>query len=625
MTLSARKRKAQINKQFLHRVKKHNEETLMSVDQLGDELFNSFVEGAAEEIKKSPHLTSIAEKFSDIVVEFFNGVREGIDSELANIRAVSDTVNLSKAVIESSASGNEELLDALKDLKGELEGTNNELKDFNNTLKEQIKEAKEAARQATGDIIGASREYIKPKYGMAGKVGRFAVSMLDGIPGLEKFGLGSKYLEKYDERESWIRNQQKLDPSLSRKELKKNYKVVQQSITELKELENEKEILRRQGYSDEQIEKIGGYESKIQEKLKNIIPFDKRFEKYEKALRTTISEKELRTATIGSDLTTPEETSLEDLETQKKQLDEQEKQSKLLEEIAALLRKPFQAGADKNNKEQKEGGGLLDNLPGLDIDINGKKSPGRILKGAKGLLGAGATFLGRNSGAILKGGGALAVAGGLYEGYSTFNEAADKQQQSISDIESKVKEGLITKEEAEKQKEAVNQEATENKSGAVGKGIGAAAGGLAGMKAGALLGSMFGPIGTVVGGLAGGAIGSISGSSVGQNIGGFVGKGINFLTGKTETENKEQIIDPSTGNLVNKKEISVSEKVYNNTQKEEITIKEMGKEIGANIKVNVPPVVIPPQQEKVVPTPFSQIMKNNEPSISSYIRSRYAY
>ena len=625
MTLSARKRKAQINKQFLQRVKKHNEETLMSVDQLGDELFNSFVEGAAEEIKKSPHLTSIAEKFSDIVVEFFNGVREGIDSELANIRAVSDAVNLSKAVIESSASGNEELLDALKDLKGELEGTNNELKGFNNTLKEQIKEAKEAARQATGDITSASREYIKPKYGMAGKVGRFAVSMLDGIPGLEKFGLGSKYLEKYDERESWIRNQQKLDPSLSRKELKKNYKVVQQSITELKELENEKEILRRQGYSDEQIEKIGGYESKIQEKLKNIIPFDKRFEKYEKALRTTISEKELRTATKGSDLTTSEETSLEDLETQKKQLDEQEKQSKLLEEIAALLRKPFQAGADKNDKEQKEGGGLLDNLPGLDIDIIGKKSPGRILKGAKGLLGAGARFLGRNPGAILKGGGALAVAGGLYEGYSTFNEAADKQQQSISDIESKVKEGLITKEEAEKQKEAVNQEAIENKSGAVGKGIGAAAGGLAGMKAGALLGSMFGPIGTVVGGLAGGVIGSISGSSVGQNIGGFVGKGINFLTGKTETENKEQIIDPSTGNLVNKKEISVSEKVYNNTQKEEITIKEMGKEIGANIKVNVPPVVIPPQQEKVVPTPFSQIMKNNEPSISSYIRSRYAY
>ena len=233
--------------------------------------------------------------------------------------------------------------------------------------------------------------------------------------------------------------------------------------------------------------------------------------------------------------------------------------------------------------------------------------------------------MGRNSGAILKGGGALAVAGGLYEGYSAFNEAADKQQQSISDIESKVKEGLITKEEAEKQKEAVNREATENKSGAVGKGIGAAAGGLAGIKAGALLGSMFGPIGTVVGGLTGGVIGSISGSSVGQNIGGFVGKGINFLTGKTETENKEQIIDPSTGNLVNKKEISVSEKVYNNTQKEEITIKEMGKEIGANIKVNVPPVVIPPQQEKVVPTPFSQIMKNNEPSISSYIRSRYAY
>ena len=97
-----------------------------------------------------------------------------------------------------------------------------------------------------------------------------------------------------------------------------------------------------------------------------------------------------------------------------------------------------------NNKEQKEGGGLLDNLPGLDIDINGKKSPGRILKGAKGLLGACKTFLGRNPGAILKGlkgGGVLAVADGLYEGYSAYNEAADKQQQSISDIDSKVKEG----------------------------------------------------------------------------------------------------------------------------------------------------------------------------------------
>ena len=644
MAVSARKRKAQINKQFLEKVKKHNEETSVSIDELGDELFNSFVEGAAEEIKKSPHLTSIAEKFSDIVIEFFNGVREGIDSELANIRAVSDAVQISKTVIEGSASGNEELLDALKDLKGELEGTNNELKGFNNTLKEQIKEAKEAARQATGDITSASREYIKPKYGMAGKVGRFAVSMLDGIPGLEKFGLGSKYLEKYDERESWIRNQQKLDPSLSRKELKKNYKVVQQSITELKELENEKEILRRQGYSDEQIEKIGGYESKIQEKLKNIIPFDKRFEKYEKALRT---------ATIGSDLTTSEETSLEDLETQKKQLDEQEKQSKLLEEIAALLRKP--AGADKNNKEQKEGGGLLDNLPGLDIDINGKKSPrrtprrtpGRILNGVKGLFGTGAgSVFKKGTGSVINAGkgafsaaarfgaralpfaipGAIALAGinavdwaagkagvgdveideeqdninwqkmsgmeKLESGAARFIEKAGNFL-GLDNIANQARADRIEKETKyfeNKEKEvyqlAREKTKTENK-----KQI----------------------------------IGSISGSSVGQNIGGFVGKGINFLTGKTETENKEQIIDPSTGNLVNKKEISVSEKVYNNTQKEEITIKEMGKEIGANIKVNVPPVVIPPQQEKVVPTPFSQIMKNNEPSISSYIRSRYSY
>ena len=677
MAVSARKRKAQINKQFLEKVKKHNEETSVSIDELGDELFNSFVEGAAEEIKKSPHLTSIAEKFSDIVIEFFNGVREGIDSELANIRAVSDAVNLSKAVIESSASGNEELLDALKDIKSELEGTNNELKGFNNTLKEQIKEAKEAARQATGDITSASREYIKPKYGMAGKVGRFAVSMLDGIPGLEKFGLGSKYLEKYDERESWIRNQQKLDPSLSRKELKKNYKVVQQSITELKELENEKEILRRQGYSDEQIEKIGGYESKIQEKLKNIIPFDKRFEKYEKALRTatigsdlttseetsledletqkkqldeqekqsklleeidkryekyekalratisekalraTISEKALRTATIGSDLTTSEETSLEDLETQKKQLDEQEKQSKLLEEIAALLRKP--AGADKNNKEQKEGGGLLDNLPGLDIDINGKKSPrrtprrtpGRILNGVKGLFGTGAgSVFKKGTGSVINAGkGAFSAAARFGARALPFAIPGAIALAGINAVDWAAGKAGVGDVEIDEEQDNINWQKM--------SGMEKLESGAARFieKAGNFLG-----------------LDNIANQARADRIEKetkyFENKekeAYQLAREKTETENKEQIIDPSTGNLVNKKEISVSEKVYNNTQKEEITIKEMGKEIGANIKVNVPPVVIPPQQEKVVPTPFSQIMKNNEPSISSYIRSRYAY
>lgn len=133
------------------------------------------------------------------------------------------------------------------------------------------------------------------------------------------------------------------------------------------------------------------------------------------------------------------------------------------------------------------------------------------------------------------GGAVLSVAGGAYEGYTSYQEAQGKTDVATAEVKQLEASGAITKEEAAKRLKTIDDTDTENKGGAVGRGTGMAAGGIAGgiagAKVGAMLGSFVGPVGTVaggaIGGLAGGAIGAFSGSEVGQNIGGAIGIGYN--------------------------------------------------------------------------------------------------
>jgi hypothetical protein len=107
----------------------------------------------------------------------------------------------------------------------------------------------------------------------------------------------------------------------------------------------------------------------------------------------------------------------------------------------------------------------------------GGKPAGKPAGGAAGKLGKIGTI-----GKI--GGAALAVAGGAYTAYSGFSEASDEQEAQLANIEAKKKSGELTSDQAAAMTKQVNEQATEKKGGAIGKGTGMAAGGLAGMKLG---------------------------------------------------------------------------------------------------------------------------------------------
>ena len=112
---------------------------------------------------------------------------------------------------------------------------------------------------------------------------------------------------------------------------------------------------------------------------------------------------------------------------------------------------------------------------------------GKTGGGLKGAMGSASKFA--------KLGGA---AGAMIGGVSLYN--------SFGDINDKVKAGKMSEEEASKEK-----------TGAVGEVGGGMAGGIAGAAAGAAIGSVVPVIGTLIGGLIGGALGSYGGSSLGKS------------------------------------------------------------------------------------------------------------
>jgi len=150
---------------------------------------------------------------------------------------------------------------------------------------------------------------------------------------------------------------------------------------------------------------------------------------------------------------------------------------------------------------------------GLEDLLDGKGKSGSKPAGGKGVPAnrearLAAVAKGRaTQGALksLKGAGVVGALAGIVSAGS-----------DIMDINTKLKAGEISKEEASKQK-----------GGVVGEAAGGAAGGWGGAAAGAALGTMLLPgIGTVIGGLLGGAIGAFGGGAAGKAIGeGVMGPG----------------------------------------------------------------------------------------------------
>ena len=160
-------------------------------------------------------------------------------------------------------------------------------------------------------------------------------------------------------------------------------------------------------------------------------------------------------------------------------------------ELLSKIEENTRPGGIKKLKEPAEKGflaSLLDFFTNkFGSILTSALSMGKTL--ATGALGVGKSVLGKLGGSGMAGkvlGRTAAVAGGLYEGYTAWNEA-----------DSKVKSGEITE-----------RQGTVEKGGAVGKGLGTTGGALAGGKLGAIIGTAILPgVGTAVGGLAGGKFG----------------------------------------------------------------------------------------------------------------------
>lgn len=121
-----------------------------------------------------------------------------------------------------------------------------------------------------------------------------------------------------------------------------------------------------------------------------------------------------------------------------------------------------------------------------------------------------------------------AVGAGAYAGFQGFSAAGDKQEAAKEEIKAKVESGEITQGEAAQLTKNVDETATVEKGGAIGKGGGMAAGGAVGALKGAALGAAVGSVvpivGTVIGGAIGAGLGAVGGSFLGGKAGEFIGE-----------------------------------------------------------------------------------------------------
>ena len=178
----------------------------------------------------------------------------------------------------------------------------------------------------------------------------------------------------------------------------------------------------------------------------------------------------------------------------------------------------------------EEGGGF-----GLGDMLGGAGRLGKIAKTAgKGLMGG----LKTAGGFLMKRAGPLAaiasVGAGAYAGYKAFSAAGDKQDAAKEEIQQKLESGEINEGEAAQLTKKVDETATVEKGGAVGKGVGMAGGGalgaLKGAAAGAAIGSVVPVVGTVIGGAIGAGLGAVGGSWLGGKGGEWVGEKAGQLT-----------------------------------------------------------------------------------------------
>ena len=466
-----------------------------------------------------------------------------------HVSALDETSKQVKDLQQAQAKDNEKIIGSLTDATGN--GLNsNVIKLFKEIQKVAVAVEK---RSITADEAGkitteatGRRQFntLKPRVDSIKEGAKDFFTMRGFLDktGIVKRGSGgilSEYLDRNEAKKKYVDQRMKTKGTTfgSRETFAKQFDSQQAIQYDINKNEKEIKNLRENGATDIGLKRSGLLDKRAQlaTNLAKVDPsvrpegFDPKTGKIKEAKPETAVEQQNKSksakvipftgggseapASLGS-----EENMLE----QNRMISEQSELLKKIEENTRGLKGPAGAAPAAAAAAEESGGfGLTDML--------GKGRLGKIAKTAGRGLMSGARAAG---GFLMKRAGPLAavaaVGAGAYEGYQGYNAASDKQDAAKEDIKAKVESGEITQGEANKLEKQVDETATVEKGGAVGKGtgmaIGGAAGALKGAAVGAAIGSVVPIVGTVVGGAIGATVGAIGGSYLGGKGGEWLGK-----------------------------------------------------------------------------------------------------
>ena len=570
---SVRKIKSRLNKARLKQLKNKNVDY---TSQITEELVDATKDGIIDELRTNEAFKGIGDSFSSILKEFIEGYREGILNELRQIeketgKSASELFQISEvASIGSSKVSAEDPLQELIDINKE---SKEQLERLNETLSTpQVPNTPTISSIDLSARIRSSKNYTAPQLSLAQKVGQFGISTLFGAMGLGDFA--ERKIKQYNERLNFIQIQKKLNPELSIKQIKQNYKDVKKGTKQLNALEDRISSLKQDGYSEDQIRKLGLYDER-DTLVKNISSKDERFRP----------------------LLQNEEQQLEAQVQLEKNNQLQKDQIDLLEQIKNIL-------LDKNKKTQEQeesssnisfpipGAGLIKNIGSIF-----KKKTGSVINAGKGAFSAAARLGARALPFAIP--GAIALAG-----INAVDWAAGKA--GVGDVE------------IDEEQDNINWQKM--------SGMEKLESGAARFieKAGNFLG-----------------LDNIAKQARANRI----EKETKYFENKEKEAYqlaREKTLEKSENNIYTKNLDSVQsirqiDNVIEAVEKKTVPTKilvdnidksagEIAKEIGANIKIAVPPpTVIPsPAQTQVMQMPFTYNIKNNETTIMNYIKTRYA-
>ena len=465
------------------------------------------------------------------------------------VSALDETSKQVKDLQQAQAKDNEKIINSLTDATGN--GLNsNVIKLFKEIQKVAVAVEKRSitadeAGKITTEATGRRKfNTLKPRVDSIKEGAKDFFTMRGFLDktGIVKRGSGgilSEYLDRNEAKKKYVDQRMKTKGTTfgSRETFAKQFDSQQAIQYDINKNEKEIKNLRENGATDIGLKRSGLLDKRAQlaTNLAKVDPsvrpegFDPKTGKIKEAKPETAVEQQNKSksakvipftgggseapASLGS-----EENMLE----QNRMISEQSELLKKIEENTRGLKGPAGAAPAAAAAAEESGGfGLTDML--------GKGRLGKIAKTAGRGLMSGARAAG---GFLMKRAGPLAavaaVGAGAYEGYQGYNAASDKQDAAKEDIKAKVESGEITQGEANKLEKQVDETATVEKGGAVGKGtgmaIGGAAGALKGAAVGAAIGSVVPIVGTVVGGAIGATVGAIGGSYLGGKGGEWLGK-----------------------------------------------------------------------------------------------------